>query len=264
MGRNRRRRRNRLPTRDETRQPSATGSPPSAKPPWRETIDSWGGLTVVGSLAGIVILVVVIVVFNARGGTAGGGGNDYVPTERSQVDGRVEGDPNAPVRVIVFEDFQCPACKRFNDEIAPGLLEDFVETGVASVEFRHLAFLGPESVEAAAASECALDQNRFWDYHDLLFLRQGFQNRGVFSTGNLKSFARELQAEFSDFDLDAFDDCLGSGRKRALIEASLVEASRLGVRSTPSVFINGSPFGGAGAYEDYRLVIQAAADAAGN
>ena len=261
MGSNRRRRR-----RDQQRSASGgDGSPPqrhaSGKPAWRETLDSWGGFTVVGSLAIAVLFIVALVAFNLPGSGAGGG--DYVPIERDRVAGRVEGDPSAPVRIIAFEDFQCPFCKSFTDNVAPQLTEDFVETGVASIEFRHLAFLGPESVAAAEAAECALDQDRFWDYHDLLFLRQGRENAGVFSTSNLKDFARELQTEFSDFDVDEFDNCLDSGRKGPIVEEMRAEASSLGINSTPSFLVNGSPFSNTSDYEIFRAGIQAIADATG-
>ena len=255
MGSNRRRRR-------RQQQGSGTeGSPPqrgaSTKPAWRETLDSWGGFTVVGSLAIAVLFVIALVAFNLPG--SGTGGGDYVPIERAQVTGRVEGDPSAPVRIIVFEDFQCPFCKLFTDDRAPLIVADFVETGIASVEFHHMAFLGPESTAAAAASECANDQNRFWDYHDLLFLRQGRENAGVFSTGNLKDFARELQAQFSDFNLDEFDQCIDSERNQLLVEEATDEAGSLGVRSTPTLWINGQLMGNPSDYESLRTIIEAAA-----
>jgi protein-disulfide isomerase len=241
------------------------GSPPqrgaSTKPAWRETLDSWGGFTVVGSLAIAVLFIIAIIAFSRPGSAIGGG--DYVPIERSQVSGRVEGDPSAPVRIIVFEDFQCPFCKAFTDNVAPQLVEDFVDTGVASIEFRHLAFLGSESVAAAEAAECALDQGRFWDYHDLLFLRQGRENAGGFSTGHLKDFARELQVEFADLDVDEFDNCLDSGRKRPIVEGMKAAAGSRGIHSTPSFLINERPFPNTSNYEAFRIGVQAIADAAG-
>lgn len=261
MGSNRRRRRRQ----QQGNTGDGDGSPPqrgsSTKPAWRETIDSWGGLTVVGSLAAIVLVIIGIVVLSASGSGAGGG--DYIPTERSQTSGRIEGDPSAPVRIITFEDFQCPFCKAFSDDVAPQIIEEFVETGVANIEFHHFAFIGPESIAAAEAAECALDQDRFWDYHDLLFLRQNGENVGVFSDSNLKDFARELQVEFPDFDVDEFDNCLDSGRKRPLVEEMADQASSLGIQSTPSFLINGNPFPNTSDYETFRTGIQAAADRAG-
>lgn len=255
MGSNRRRRRRRDSGGGAT-PPRDSGTP---KPGWRQTIDSWGGLTVIGSLAAAVVVIGVLVVVNLPGSSVGD--DEWDPIERTLVDGRVEGDPSAPVRIIEFSDFQCPFCQRFTLETAPQVLEEFIETGVASLEYRHFSFLGPESFAAAEAAECANDQGRFWDYHDLLFLRQGAENRGVFSSGNLKDFARELQAEYSDFDLDEFDQCLDSGRMRPLVEEMTNEASTLGVRSTPSFLINGQLVSGALDFETFKTTIETAAAA---
>jgi protein-disulfide isomerase len=245
---------------------SGDGSAPqrraSNKPAWRETLDSWGGFTVVGSVVGAVVFIIALIVINLPGSGVGGG--EYTPIERSQVSGRIEGNPSAPVSIVAFEDFQCPFCKLFTDNIAPRILEDFVETGVANVTFRHFVVVGEESYDAAEAAECALDQDRFWDYHDLLYLRQGGENVGVFSISNLKKFARELQVEFPEFDVDEFDNCLNSGRKRSVVEEMVAEASSLGIGSTPSFRINGLPFDNTSDYETFRAAIQAAADAAGS
>jgi protein-disulfide isomerase len=204
-------------------------------------------------------VVIVLVVVNLPGASVGD--EEWIPSERSVVSGRVDGDPSAPVRIIEFSDFQCPFCKRFTDDTAPQILAEFVETGIASLEYRHFSFLGPESFAAAEAAECARDQDRFWDYHDLLFLRQGAENRGVFSNGNLKDFARELQEVYSDFDLDAFDQCLDSGRMESVVEEMTNEASTLGVRSTPSFLINGQLISGALDFETFKTAIETAADA---
>lgn len=70
--------------------------------------------------------------------------------------------------------------------------EQFVETGIVTIEYRHLVILGEESQRAAEAAECAGTQGAFWEFHDLLFLRQGAEHSGTFSSANLKRFAREL------------------------------------------------------------------------
>lgn len=229
---------------------------------WRQTIDSWGGFTVIGSLAAALVVVVILVVVNLPGSEVSD--DEWVPIDRTLVDGRVEGDPSAPVRIIEFADFQCPFCQDFALDIAPAILEEYVETGQASVEYRYFSFLGPESIAAAEAAECANEQGRFWDYHDILFLRQGAENRGAFSTGNLKDFARELQGEYSDFDLDEFDQCVDSGRHQPLVEAMREEAGALGVNSTPSFLINGVPFGNTSDIEVFRNALDAAIAEAGS
>jgi protein-disulfide isomerase len=216
---------------------------------------------VIGSLAAALVVIGILVVANLPG--SGVGDDEWVPTERTVTDGRVEGDPAAPVRLIEFADFQCPFCKDFETNIAPTILEEYVETGKVSLEFRHFAFIGPESVAAAAAAECANEQGYFWDYHDILFLRQGeLENRGAFSSGNLKDFARELQDERSDFDLDEFDQCVDSDRHESAVEAMRTEGTQLGVSSTPSFLLNGSPFSNTTDLDTFRAALDAAYEAA--
>ncbi len=253
MGRNRRRRSSRRRRReDEEQQPA---EPQRAG--WRDTIESFGGFTVIGTLAAVVVALGFLVYFNLPG-SEDPNDEPYVPTERTTVSGRIDGNPAAPVRIIEFSDFQCPFCGRFTTETAPLILAEFVEAGQASIEYRHFAFLGPESLASAAAAECALDQGRFWDYHDLLFLRQKNENRGTFSDGNLKGFARELADAFPDFDVDTFDRCFDSGQKEQSVLDQTAEARDLGIQSTPSFFINGQFLSGAQPIENFRLVINAA------
>jgi protein-disulfide isomerase len=106
--------------------------------------------------------------------------------------------------------------------------------------YQHFAFLGSESIWAAEASECAGDQDRFWEYHDLLFDSQSGENQGAFSKDNLKKLARPL-----GLDQAAFDQCLDSGKYERLVQDETNAAQQLGVRSTPTFLINGEPVLGA-------------------
>lgn len=240
MGRNRRRRDGQRP------------APPSG---WRATVDSFGGLPAVGLVAAVLVVVGLLIYLNRPGSSV----NDapYVPVERAQTDGRIEGDPDAPIRIIAWEDFQCPFCARFSTEIEPLLREEFVDTGIASFEFRHLAFLGAESVRAAEASECANEQGSFWDYHDILFLRQGDENAGVYSDANLKRFASQMAEALPDrpWDRSAFESCLDSGSMRLVVEEMTAEARELDVRSTPSFWVNGRLIRGSQSIDDWRALI---------
>lgn len=242
--------------------PAAGASGGGRRPPqWRRTLDSWGGLPVLGAL-GVAILVVVVLVWINRPGSSVSGG-EYVPLERAEVSGRRDGAADAPVTIFEFADFQCPVCRRFTDEVAPSLLTEFIEPGIVQVQFVHFAFLGPESIRAAEAAECAADQNHFWDYHDVLFLRQGAENAGVFSDANLKKFARELADHFDDFDVKVFDSCLDSGEKEGVVRQATQQASQLGVDATPSFVIGNQLLRGYQTLETLRTVIQAAQGAGG-
>ena len=230
------------------------------KPAWRETFDSWGGYPIFGSLAAILVLVVVLIYANRPGSSVGGAA--FTPMARPQVSGRIMGNPDAPVKIIEFADFQCPFCKRFKDEVEPKLFEEFIAKGTVSFQYVSFAFLGEESKKAAEAAECAADQGRFWDYHDLLFLRQGKENSGVFSPANLKGFGGELKGAFPTFDTGKFDKCVDSGEKRPMIDAQVKQARDAGVQSTPSFLINGLALSGVQPIEVFRDAIKAAETAA--
>ena len=154
--------------------------------------------------------------------------------ERPPVSGRTMGDPNAPVVMEVYEDFQCPACKQFNDTVKPQIIENFIKTGQVLLVYRHFAFLGPESRAAAEASMCATEQERFWDYHDVLFENQVGENIGSFSDRRLIAFAEQL-----DLDMDAFRSCIADTRYENTINDEITAGRELQVPGTPSVVVNG-------------------------
>ena len=191
------------------------------------------------------------------------------PDSGPPVDGRLLGNPDAPVRLVAFEDFSCSHCRDFSSDTKPLIQEEYVTDGRVSIEFRHMAILGADSERAAAASECAADQNLFWPYHDVLFARQGGQ--GWASEDNLKGFAREMNDALAgaELDLDAFGACVESGEKVQLVRDATDEAGQSIVRaggqpSTPTFFINDAlAVQGARPIEDFREQIDAALAAAG-
>ena len=114
----------------------------------------------------------------------------------------------------------------------------------------HFAFLGQESLWAAEASECAADQDAFWEYHDLLFESQNGENRGAFSKENLKQFAADLE-----LDTGAFNECLDSGKYSEYVQTQSGIARQIGVTSTPVVLINGYAVIGAQDFSVFQQVI---------
>ena len=160
------------------------------------------------------------------------------------------GDPNAPVTIIEFADFQCPYCGRFFAETKPQIDEQYMQNGEARFAYFNFAFLGPESNWAAEAAECASDQDKFWEYHDKLYDSQSGENQGAFNKDNLKKFAEEL-----GLDTSAFNECLDSGKYTQLIQDESSLASSIGVRSTPTFLINGQAVVGAQPYEIFQQTI---------
>ena len=160
------------------------------------------------------------------------------------------GDPNAPITIIEFADFQCPYCGRFFAETKPQIDEQYMQSGKVRFAYFNFAFLGPESNWAAEAAECAADQNKFWEYHDKLYDSQSGENQGAFNKDNLKKFAEEL-----GLDTSAFNECLDSGKYTQLIQEESSMASSIGVRSTPTFLINGQAVVGAQPFEIFEQAI---------
>jgi protein-disulfide isomerase len=128
-----------------------------------------------------------------------------------------------------------------------------IPEGQAKLVWHDMAFLGPESVQAAEAAKCATDQGRFWDYHDKLFAEQRAENSGAFSNDNLIRFATEL-----GLDRDAFQTCLTSDKYRAEVLAERQAGMQQGVSSTPTLFVNGQKFEGVPSFDQLRRAVEAA------
>jgi len=93
--------------------------------------------------------------------------------------GPARGAPNAPVTIIELSDFQCSFCGKFWKETLPRLEAEYVRPGKVRLVYRHLAILGTQSVAAAQAADCAGEQGKFWEYHDLLFRNQAALAREI-------------------------------------------------------------------------------------
>lgn len=145
------------------------------------------------------------------------------------------GPEDAPVKLVIFSDFECPYCRRFNvglDELRER--EEYRER--VQVVFRHypLRSIHPQAQKAAEASICAGDQDLFWEYHDALWTDQ-----------NLGLETLEQHARLIGLDTEAFAECLNSGRHYQQVQDDFATARDLGLDGTPAVFANGRYLGGA-------------------
>ena len=118
--------------------------------------------------------------------------------------------------------------------------------------YRHFIVIGQESIIAAMGTECAAEQDMFWEYHDAIFDNWNDARQNRFGIAWLQATAESLE-----LDLPEFMDCLDSGRHFERIRASQIDGMGRGINSTPSVFVNGERVGGPD-YEVYRAAIEAA------
>lgn len=170
------------------------------------------------------------------------------------------GDPDAPVVIVEYTDFQCPYCSRHFGQTYPQILEKYVENGTVLYVFKDfpLTNIHPQAQLAAEAARCADDQASYLAMHDMLFERQSEWNNRSNAGELFTSYAGELE-----LDTAAFAACLESREHEAGVLADLEEGSRLGVRGTPAFFLNGHFLSGAQPYAVFEQAIQQLAAEAG-
>ena len=133
------------------------------------------------------------------------------------------------------------------------VLQPYIDSGKVNLVYKHSAFLGQESVWAAQAAECAADQGKFWEYHDLLFDKQNGENVGTFTKDKLIGYAKDL-----GLDTAKFDPCLQNDVTLQRVISDTQEGRNVGVTGTPTFFINGKPLVGAQPVEVFQSTIKAA------
>jgi len=221
-----------------------------ARPLGRRGISTTQVLIVVGVAVLVVAVLVALNINRFQPATA----NNLKYSVGVTADGQpYKGSPDAPLKIVEYADFACSHCADFAQSL-DALAPVYIETGKMQVVFRNFAFLTPESEPAAQAVECALDQgaDKFWAYHDLLFSMQG-RGGAALSNTSLKAYAGQLK-----LDTTAFDKCLDSGAKAAVVEADHQDGVSKGVTGTPTWFINGEVMPGALPENELRQVFDQA------
>jgi len=148
-----------------------------------------------------------------------------------------EGPDNAPVQVLVFSDYMCPACAYFATTIEPLVKQEFVQAGRVQLVNYDFPLGGSHihSFVAARAARCAQDQGKWTEYHNLLLSRQSaWSYSRVAPVEQFTDYATEL-----GLNGDTFQSCLNSDTHAELVTANHQLGQQLGVGGTPSVFIGG-------------------------
>lgn len=171
------------------------------------------------------------------------------PPASAEPNSRAWGPADAPIQVLEFIDYQCPACGVQARQYEQGIIDAFAATGKVRYEVHSLTFVGPESRGAAIAALCAMDQNRFWDMHLSIFTNQSGENQGALSAGRLREMADKL-----GLDMTAYDQCAGSGKFDQTLKDDDALASQFGVNSTPSFVVNGKVYSGIRSADDLRRI----------
>jgi len=154
------------------------------------------------------------------------------------------GPENAPITIVEFSDYQCPYCRRWHEQVYQPLLNAY--PGKIRLVYRHfpLTSIHPDAFPAAEASMCAGEQNAYWQYHDKLFSNDSL------GTNVYMEYAQEL-----GLDTTTFEACLTDHKYQEAIQSDLDFAVNLGIRSTPTFFINGLAVVGAQPLDIFKQVI---------
>jgi protein-disulfide isomerase len=147
--------------------------------------------------------------------------------------GLLLGNPSAPVRIVEFADLQCPYCGEFARQALPQLVARYVRTGRVSIEFRNLSFIGPDSVRAGRVAAAAAQQDRLWNFIDLVYLNQGQENSGYATDAYLGRLLEKVPG------LDVARALQASREPQALaaLDAATTAANESGVNATPSFLL---------------------------
>lgn len=163
------------------------------------------------------------------------------------------GDPAAPIVIVELSDFGCPYCAKHALETLPALESEYVQKG--KVFYKYVPFvmgMFPNSERAVRAAECAGRQGRFWQMHDSVYARQADWKRGSRPDAVLSRVGRSVVP-----DAGAWDACYASGQTDARTKAANDRAARLGVRATPTMFVNGQIVEGALPMDVFRQGLDA-------
>ena len=156
----------------------------------------------------------------------------------------VYGPDSAPITIIEFSDYECPYCTRWHDEVFLRLREEYGNK--VRVVYRDFPLLSihPESLPAALAADCANEQGAYWKYHDLLF------SGGELGRDTYLQYATQL-----GLNIEQFTQCIDTEKYKDEVMADYQYASDLGVRSTPTFFVNGIAVVGAQPYDVFKQII---------
>lgn len=170
--------------------------------------------------------------------------------------GYVLGSDTAPVTIIEYADFQCPACAQFAVLTGPDVKRRLVETGRARWIFRDfpLTNIHPNAVPAHHAAACASDQNRFWEMHDMLFFRHGDWANESRPQRKFTTYAEAL-----GLDMAAYDACMDEGRHLSRIAATRQQGIDQGVSSTPTFIIGSQRASGNMLFDQVEALVEQAA-----
>lgn len=198
------------------------------------------GVVIIGMVVIAVLVVIVLIQIGRPDGPNLSSLGEVLPENTTS--GVTEdaiayiGDQNAPVHITLYEDLACHNCKSFYTDTEDEFIQKYISGGEVVLYIYPVAFVNAQSIPAAEAFECALDQGKNWEYRRLLFLNQGVL---PFTRDNLISFA-----ETAGLDKSEFSSCYDQGKYSTKVRNQTLDAQQRGVTGTPTFDIEGNLFEG--------------------
>lgn len=166
-------------------------------------------------------------------------------------DDPVLGNPDAPVTITIFGDFQCQYCRKLELEIKPLIVDKYVKTGKTKIIARDFPFLGKESILAAEAANCAFEKDKYFEFSDMLHKAQKDEEIMDVNENSLKMLAKKL-----NLNSDEFSECLDSHKYLDEVKKDFDDGRILGIEGTPTTYINKEILNGALPFEEFEKVIE--------
>ncbi len=174
-------------------------------------------------------------------------------TELPKSEGYLRGDPNAPITIVEFGDFECPACGQFAAVTEPDMRTRIIEAGLANFRFYDYPLpMHQNTISASLAASCAAEQGKFWEMHDAIFAGQYDWNTQ--STTNPRKFF-DSYAKTLGLDEAAYKSCFDSQKNLPKISAHKAEGEKLGVPSTPTFLIGGKLYSNGMTYDMLKAIV---------
>jgi len=142
------------------------------------------------------------------------------------------GNPNAKITIVEFGDYQCTFCYKFHDETMDKIYEKYVKNGEINFVYKDFPLNGAASILASEASYCAQNQDKFWEYHNMLYDNWAGENTGWITNNVLLEFAKE-----SGLNLDQFNSCMNNSIFYQKVIDNEQFAKKINIDATPSFLI---------------------------